>query len=164
MPENRRKFMEYNTESFPKWGESVGTSTILVIKSFLYMHKVEQQGYKSYASLMKLADCYGVERLENACIKALSYTPSSSLKNITTILKNGQDKVSSSRVKKSMESIRYGIIRGAFYFKGGILMIRQPTLDKLHEMCLHVMSEAFENRCKIRLHMADFPLKTALEC
>ena len=45
------------------------------------MHKVEQQGYKSCASLMKLADRYGTDRLENACAKALSYTPNPSLKN-----------------------------------------------------------------------------------
>ena len=62
------------------------------------MHKVEQQGYKSCASLMKLADRYGTQRLENACIKALSYTPSPSLKNISTILKNGQDKVAVAKV------------------------------------------------------------------
>lgn len=42
---------------------------------------------------MKLADRYGTDRLENACAKALSYTPNPSLKNISTILKNGQDKV-----------------------------------------------------------------------
>lgn len=42
---------------------------------------------------MKLADRYSTERLEAACNRALSYTPSPSLKNITTILKNGQDKV-----------------------------------------------------------------------
>lgn len=69
----------------------MGHSTLLVIKHFLFMHKVEQQGYKSCASLMKLADRYGTERLENACAKALSYTPNPSLKNISTILKNGQD-------------------------------------------------------------------------
>ena len=34
---------------------------------------------------------YGTERLENASAKALSYTPNPSLKNISTILKNGQD-------------------------------------------------------------------------
>ena len=54
----------------------MGRSTLLVIKHFLFMHKVERQGYKSCASLMKLADRYGTERLENACTKALSYTPS----------------------------------------------------------------------------------------
>lgn len=84
------------------------------------MHKVEQQGYKSCASLMKLADRYGTERLENACIKALSYTPNPSLKNISTILKNGQDKValtadSAGTVNK--ESAKYGITRGPLIMK-----------------------------------------------
>ena len=95
-------------------------STLIVVKHFLYMHKVEQQGYKSCASLMKLADRYGTERLENACIKALSYTPSPSLKNISTILKNGQDKVvvaSSSASNK--ENSKYGITRGASYYERG---------------------------------------------
>lgn len=86
------------------------------------MHKVEQQGYKSCASLMKLADRYGMERLENACAKALSYTPSPSLKNISTILKNGQDKVvlaTASSSASSKESSKYGITRGASYYEGG---------------------------------------------
>ena len=70
---------------------------------------------------MKLADKYGTERLEQACAKALSYTPSPSLKNITTILKNGQDKVSINPADavSSKESAIYGITRGASYYKGG---------------------------------------------
>lgn len=122
MPENHRKFLEYNTESFLDWGKSMGHSTHLVIKHFLFMHKVEQQGYKSCASLMKLADRYGTDRLENACAKALSYTPNPSLKNISTILKNGQDKVvltSESARVSNKESLKYGITRGASYYKVG---------------------------------------------
>lgn len=71
---------------------------------------------------MKLADRYGTERLENACAKALSYTPSPSLKNISTILKNGQDKVvlTTDPVRAaSKESSKYGITRGASYYGGG---------------------------------------------
>lgn len=122
MPENHRKFLEYNTDSFLDWGKNVGHSTLIVVKHFLYMHKVEQQGYKSCASLMKLADRYGTQRLENACIKALSYTPSPSLKNISTILKNGQDKVAVAKVVSNAankESSKYGITRGASYYEGG---------------------------------------------
>ena len=122
MPENHRKFLEYNTESFLNWGKSMGHSTHLVIKHFLFMHKVEQQGYKSCASLMKLADRYGTDRLKNACAKVLSYTPSPSLKNISTILKNGQDKVvltSESARVSNKESLKYGITRGVSYYKGG---------------------------------------------
>ena len=122
MPENHRKFLEYNTDSFLDWGKNVGCSTLIVVKHFLYMHKVEQQGYKSCTSLMKLADRYGTERLENACVKALSYTPSPSLKNISTILKNGQDKVAVEKAASSAfnkESSKYGITRGASYYEGG---------------------------------------------
>lgn len=118
MPENHRRYLSYNTESFLEWGESIGIATVGVVKTFLYAHKVEQQGYKTCASLMKLADRYSTERLEAACNRALSYTPNPSLKNISTILKNGQDKVhpQSSVVKTSGQ---YGITRGASYFKGG---------------------------------------------
>lgn len=119
MPENHRKYLAYNTESFLEWGAGVGQATLLVVKNFLYMHKVEQQGYKPCASLMKLADNYSTDRLEKACEKALSYTPSPCLKNISTILKNGQDKVPSVKTKLSDKSGSYGITRGASYFKGG---------------------------------------------
>lgn len=91
-------------------------------KPFLSMHKVEQQGYKPCVSLMELADRYGTDRVENACARALSYTPSPSLKNIATILKNGQDKVaaeSTSSKKTNEESVKYGITRGASYYEGG---------------------------------------------
>ena len=122
MPDNHRKFMNYNTDSFLQWAETIGQATLLVVKHFLYMHKVEQQGYKSCISLMKLADKYSTERLESACVKALSYTPSPSLKNISTILKNGQDKVNIEKPSNSLhnkESIKYGITRGASYYEGG---------------------------------------------
>lgn len=119
MPQNHRKFLEYNAEHFLKWSETIGMSTLIVVKTFLTMYKVEQQGYKPCASLMRLADRYSAERLDCACAKALSYTPNPSLKNISTILKNGQDKVSVPAVKPSSESTKYGITRGASYFKGG---------------------------------------------
>lgn len=122
MPEKHRKYLGYNTEGFQDWGETIGRSTLIVVNHFLSMHKVEQQGYKPCVSLMKLADRYGTERLENACARALSYTPSPSLKNISTILKNGQDKVAVESVsfkKTNEESAKYGITRGASYYEGG---------------------------------------------
>ena len=122
MPENHRKYLGYNTQNFLKWEETVGLSTRIVVNHFLSMHKVEQQGYKPCVSLMKLADRYGTERIEKACARALSYTPSPSLKNIAVILKNGQDKVtveSTSSRKTKEESVKYGITRGVSYYEGG---------------------------------------------
>jgi transposase len=117
MPENHRRYLNYNEESFRLWAEDIGTSTLAVIKTFLYAHKVPQQGYKSCASMMKLADRFTPIRLEAACQKALSYTPNPSLKNITTILNNGQDKVKSQKVPPTDGS--YGITRRTASVKGG---------------------------------------------
>ena len=119
MPEKHRRYLQYNAEGFKEWAEQIGTSTLIVVNTFLTMHKVEQQGYKPCASLMRLADRYSPERLEKACMKALSYTPNPSLKNITTILKNGQDRVPKPSVGNQSGSASYGITRGASYFKGG---------------------------------------------
>ena len=67
---------------------------------------------------MKLADKYTPDRLEHACKRALSYTPEPSLKNITVILQNGQDKRSHEK-PVSKNGSKYGITRGASYYGGG---------------------------------------------
>lgn len=118
MPENHRKYLNYNEESFKQWAQDIGSSTLVVVKTFLYAHKIPQQGYKSCSSLMKLADRFTPKRLEAACQKALSYTPNPSLKNITTILNNGQDKVMSHKSPRTDGS--YGITRRTATEKGGV--------------------------------------------
>ena len=67
--------------------------------------------------LMKLADKYTPERLENACRKALTFTPRPSLKNIQAILSSGQDKVDDSPAPTE-SSAKYGFTRGAEYYGG----------------------------------------------
>ena len=89
-----------------------------VVHTFLHAHRTPQQGYKSCASMMKLADRFTPARLEAACAKALSYTPSPSLKNITTILQNGQDKVKNGTPPRTTGS--YGLTRRAAREKGGV--------------------------------------------
>lgn len=117
MPEAHRRYRNYNEESFLHWAEDIGPSTGTVIRTFLHAHKTPQQGYKSCASMMKLADKYTPARLEAACSKALSYTPNPSLKNITTILRNGQDKVKTGRTPHTSGS--HGLTRRAAREKGG---------------------------------------------
>lgn len=71
---------------------------------------------------MKIADRYGTECLENACAKVFSYIQSPSPKNISTILKNGQDKVVRTMdhvCVSSKESFKYVITRGSSYCGGG---------------------------------------------
>jgi len=120
MPENHRKYLSYNEEEFILWATSIGTSTLAVITYFLESGKVPEQGYKACASLTKLADRYGHNRLENACSRAMAFTTQPSIRIITTILKNGQDSVKDeSDTPASSRGGQYGITRGAGYFRRG---------------------------------------------
>ena len=69
---------------------------------------------KACMGLLKLADKYTPERLENACRRAFEYTPQPSYKNIQTILTTGQDKIQAEPEPPS--SSQYGFTRGAEYY------------------------------------------------
>jgi hypothetical protein len=89
----------------------------MTVKAILSSHKVEQQGYKSCLSLIKLADKYSVIRLEAACNKALFYTPLPSYKSVKTILSTGQDKIDSNSEPVTPDNATpYGFTRGAEYY------------------------------------------------
>ena len=49
----------------------VGSNTQVVVRAILGSYKVEQQGYKSCMGLLKLADKYTPERLENRGVNVL---------------------------------------------------------------------------------------------
>lgn len=124
MPKEHRKYLSYNKDDFLVWAKPIGVYTEAVTKYFLTVGREPEQGYKSCASLTKLADRYGHDRLEKACKRMLEYSSEPSIRNISIILKNGQDKVTSSGDQSSKESFfgsEHGITRGAAYFsrKGG---------------------------------------------
>lgn len=122
MPDNHKQYLAWNGERFIDWARTVGPNTETVMQAILSSHKVEQQGYRSCMSLMKLADKYSVSRVESACTRALTYTPCPNLKSIQTILKTGQDKhttgINPAATLKSNTSVIYGFTRGADYFGG----------------------------------------------
>ncbi|GAU78229.1 transposase subunit [Fusibacter sp. 3D3] len=120
MPENHKQYLAYATDNFLDWASRVGISTQTVMKVLLAANKVERQSYPSCRTLMKLADKYSIERIEDACSRALAYTPTPSLKNVQMILKTGQDRVKLEQPDISKkQSGKYGFTRGASYFGGG---------------------------------------------
>jgi len=120
MPENHRKYLSYNDDEFLAWASGVGVSTLAVVKSFLESGKASEQGYKACASLTKMVDRYGHERVEKACSRVLTYTNQPSIRNIATILKNRQDMIKSETVSQKAPTGRsQGITRGADYFRRG---------------------------------------------
>ena len=95
MPLNHQKYLSYNPEEFTYWAEGIGAYTLKTVNYFLYSEKEPEQGYKYCVGLMKAAEKYGDRRIEKACEKLLTVTAQPSLRSIITILKNGQDKLTS---------------------------------------------------------------------
>ena len=117
MPEDHQKYLEWNGDRFRKWAERIGNNTYLVVDAILTSKRVEQQTYKGCMGLLKLADKYSEERLEAACEKALTYTTSPSYKSIKNILVAGQDKTAEPEKSESTTQNKYGITRGADYYR-----------------------------------------------
>ena len=122
MPLNHQKYLAYNPDEFISWADDIGVATLKTINHFLYSEKEPEQGYKYCVGLMKAAEKYGNDRIEKACEKLLTVTAQPSLRSIRTILKNGQDKLTSDvkDIKQSNEKRSNGITRGhAAYRNGG---------------------------------------------
>ena len=116
MPEDHQKYLQWDGDRFIRWAESIGPATAIIVKGILTSHKIQQQGYKSCMGLLKLADKYSVVRLENACVRALQFTPQPSYKSIKNILVTGQDKLEIAPEEKKPVSNEYGFTRGAEYY------------------------------------------------
>ena len=118
MPEDHQKYLEWNGDRFRKWAERVGPYTYSVVDAILSSQRVEQQSYRSCMGLLKLADRYSVDRLENACKKALSYTASPSYKSIKNILASGKDScIQASEKDATSPHNTHAITRGADYWR-----------------------------------------------
>jgi transposase len=117
MPLDHQAYVQWNSDRFVAWAQKIGPKTAITVEAILSSYKIEQQGYKSCISLIKLADKYSIARLEAACNKALFYTSKPSYKIVKTILSTGQDKVAvESEPKTEVKDETYGFTRGANYY------------------------------------------------
>ena len=117
MPEDHQKYLEWNGDRFRKWAERIGINTYTVVNAILTSKNVEQQTYRSYMGLLKLAEKYSDALLKAACKKALSYTVSPSYKSNKNILVTGSEKLASATVDIKATHKAHGITRGADYYR-----------------------------------------------
>ena len=146
MPEDHQKYLEWNGDRFRKWAERIGINTYTVVNAILTSKRVEQQTYRSCMGLLKLAEKYSDALFEAACKKALSYTASPSYKSIKNILVTGSVKPESETTESKTTHKAHGITRGADYYRRKTYMTNQSTIDKLIEMRLTTMADAFRNQ------------------
>lgn len=117
MPPDHREYLQWIGGRFTQWAEQTGENTAKIVHLFLTAGKVEQQGYKSCMTLLRLADKYSVPRLEAACKKVLSFTSSPSLKSIQSILRSGLDRKQEEGSPAHCNVSQYSFTRGAEYYR-----------------------------------------------
>ena len=91
--------------------------TKTVIEKHIHRYRVEEQSYKGCMSILKLADKYTAQRLENACAIALEHIPNPTYKNIRLILEAGQDEMISKENEDDTSIQEHAILRGADYYR-----------------------------------------------
>lgn len=120
MPEHHRRFLRYNAEDFTAWAEKIGPFTAKTVHFFLTQGKEAEQGYKSCASLKKLAERYDAAALEDACARVLNISSSPAIRNIATLCKSAEDRKPAEETSSQSGNTSHGITRGAAYYsKGG---------------------------------------------
>ena len=123
MPAEHQAYMKYTEEDFIAWGREIGPATELTVESFLHRGREPEQGYKFCASLQKLAKNYSGARLEAACARLLDCTSKPDIRTLTSMLRNGQDKIQKPKDPSTRKHLSTGHTRGADYYrnlKGGV--------------------------------------------
>lgn len=120
MPDNHKLFIDQTPEVAIEWAESVGSSTLNVVKYLLDSYQSEKQALQSIFSLKKMERRYTKYEIERACKMVLSMTKRPSVKSIQTILKNNKKKDAEQELRQNTNStdINYGFTRGSSYYGG----------------------------------------------
>ena len=71
------------------------------------------------ASLTKLANRYGAARLENACARVLDLSSAPTIRNISALCKAATERKPEDSDSGERQDNRYGITRGASYYRSG---------------------------------------------
>ena len=100
MPEKHRQMGDWTPDRFIRWAEKIGPSTGALITAVLNSRRHPQQAYRSCLGLLRLAKCYGDERLEAAAARALAIG-SYSYRSVESILNHRLDGTSSEQLERA---------------------------------------------------------------
>ena len=86
MPDSHRDFAEWDGKRFRRRAREIGPACEGVVDGILKSRKIEQQSYRSCRGVLSLARKHGRRMLEQACAKALSYSPRPSYKTVKSLI------------------------------------------------------------------------------
>lgn len=117
MPDAFQK-VEWDDERIKRWANKIGPSTFVVINKIFDSVKIKEQGYNSCLTVLKLANKFSNDRLENACELALTKVKCPRYHHLNGILMNNQDLIWMSNKDSNKKIDDGGYVRGADYYGG----------------------------------------------
>lgn len=121
--------VEYLSRSGDSYRErallDIGASARRVVDSILSAGREEDEGYRACAALLRLADKYGAEAVEEACERACGITKSPSLKAVKILLRKKPDRDEAEDIIAS-----YAIMREEGYYARADVTNRKHQEEK----------------------------------
>lgn len=117
MPESFQS-VEWDDQRIKRWAKKIGPSTMVVIERIFDTVKIKEQGYNSCLAVLKLADKFSDDRLENACELALTKITRPRYHHLNGILANNQDLLWMEENNINKTKDEGGYVRGANYYGG----------------------------------------------
>lgn len=114
MPESHRAYAEWTPERFRDWAGRIGPHTTTVVDRLLTGRTHPQQAFRSCLGVLRLADRYSPERLEAACLRAVTFDIVA-YKAIKHILAAGLD-AASTEPSTEDPAAGHANVRGAGYY------------------------------------------------
>lgn len=115
MPEAHRRYSEWTPSRIIGWAAKTGACTAKVVQNILESRKHPEEGYRAALGIIRLERNYGVERVENACRRAVFYR-SCSYQSVRSILARGLDRQVLPEEQTELPSIMHENIRGSEYY------------------------------------------------
>jgi transposase len=115
MPESHRRHAEWSPSRIVAWANKTGPATAALAEGILASRPHPEQGYRSCLGIIRLADRYGVERVEAACARALAVR-ALSYRSVESILRHGLDS-QPLRAAPARTHPDHQNLRGATYYR-----------------------------------------------
>jgi transposase len=116
-PPSHQKYLEWTPERILAWGRKSGPCTEALMGKVMASRKHPEQGFRSCLGILRLAQRYDSERLENACQRALA-VGGYSYKSVKSILERGLDAqpIQETSTEEASTTVSHDNIRGKDYY------------------------------------------------
>jgi transposase len=117
-PKSHEDYGQWPPERMLSWAETFGPHVLEVVRRTLDRYPRPEMGYRPVLGILRCAKKHGAERMDAACLRALSAAGKSAphRRYIEGILKRGLDRAPTAPPPTTLHSAAHEFVRGGSYF------------------------------------------------